>query len=73
MVQKPQFNRKCVLYCEVSILVSPASKKRQALEMAHKLRKKKHKIPVPLDNVTVETDHNCDSERSEICVEDYLN
>lgn len=38
---KPQFNRKCVLFREVSVFFSPTSKKHQALDMDQKLQKKK--------------------------------
>ncbi|CAI9286818.1 unnamed protein product [Lactuca saligna] len=69
-IRRPQFNNKGVLFCEVSIPVSLASKKRQALDMAHKLQKNKCKIPVLLDNVKVKTDQDSDSERSYIRIED---
>ncbi|CAH1437462.1 unnamed protein product [Lactuca virosa] len=36
-IRKHQFNRKGVLFREVSVLVSPASKKRQTFDMDHKL------------------------------------
>lgn len=57
---------------EVHVPISPASKKIQAIDMAHKLLKKKHKSPVPLEKVTVKTDHECDSERLDMWIEDSV-
>ncbi|CAH1416916.1 unnamed protein product [Lactuca virosa] len=71
-IRKPQFNRKGLLFHEVYVLVSPASHKRQALDMAQKLQKKKRKSAVQFEIFTVETDHDGDSERSDIRIEDSV-
>lgn len=69
-VRKAQFTWRGVIFREVMVPRSPASKKRQAIDMAQKLNKKKCKVQVPIENLTDETEHGSDNERSDFQIED---
>lgn len=60
------------MFREVSVPVSPTSKKCQALDMAQKLKQEKRKHQDPLDQVNVETDNESNSGRSAIHIEDSM-
>ena len=50
---------------------SPVSKKRRALDVAQQLKNRNHdQVSVPLENVTVETENDGDSDWSNIRIKD---
>ncbi|CAH1450596.1 unnamed protein product [Lactuca virosa] len=59
-----------VLFHEVLAPGSPASKKRQTMDMARKLKKRRLEPTAQTENVTVETEHDTESKRLEVCIED---
>lgn len=60
-MRNPQFNMRGILFHDIPVSASPASKKRRAFDMAHILQQKKKKHQDPLDQVTVETDNDSES------------